>query len=85
MGVDDSVDSPVSKPRGGGKKTFKTVKKRAKYRNYTHGDATGWNNSVWKKYIPNVESQGIKKSARILSQSYGGQALGLSMYYGFVR
>lgn len=49
-----------------------------KYRNFNFGNPNGWNHTVYKKYFPSVENNdGVKRTARILNQAWGGWMLGI--------
>ena len=47
-------------------------------RNYRRGTPSAWNTSAFKPYFPNVKSNDdIKRTARVMSQAWGGWLLGL--------
>lgn len=67
----DEDSTPKSKTIGG-----ETVN----YRNYYYGRPTGWDYSIYNKYFPGVKSaDDVKRTARVLSQSWGGFLLGLPL------
>lgn len=51
-----------------------------KYRNYSRGNPKGWDVSKYQRYFPGVKTNDdVKRTARVLSQSWGGGVLGFPL------
>jgi hypothetical protein len=60
------------------KHPVKLVKDGKTYVDFSYGQPNDWNDALFKKYFPGVNNdEDIKKTVRIISQSYGGLGLGL--------
>ncbi len=50
------------------------------YRNYDYGNPNAWNYSFYTKYFPDAKDEkGVRNSARILSQIWGGTIMGATL------
>jgi len=65
---------------GFSKHPVRLVKNGNRYIDFTYGQPNKWDTAVFSKYFPNATTNDeIRKTARILSQSYGGAGVGIPL------
>ena len=77
--------SIFDKDDNNGTPQYKSYSMKAKYRDFNWGEANKWRANEWEKYIPNIKKIGVVNAVKSLNESYGGQGIGLAMYYAFVK
>lgn len=64
----------------GGNTMIPVAKYNDQYRNYWRGNPKAWNYQVYSRYFPEATSaDGVKRTARVMAQSWGGFILGLPL------